>query len=64
MQSTNTRGRNPSESRKELSSECVFKYEKVAREMSAKMLTDTQLTKRTLHDARLNTKLESAAEKT
>ena len=64
VQSTNARGRNPSESRNELSSECVFKYDKVAKEMSAKMLTETQLTKRTLLDARLIIKLESAADKT
>ena len=64
VQSTNTRGRNPKESRKELSSECVFKYEKVAREMSAKIIIEMQLTKRTLIEALLITKLDSVAEKT
>ena len=64
MQQTNIRGRNPSESSIVCSVECVFKYEKVAKEMSAQMLTKTQLTNRTLLEAFLIIKLDSVADET
>lgn len=64
VQITNISGRNPSDSRNEFSSECVFKYEKVAWDMSDKMLTETQLTKRALLETLRIAKLDSVADKT
>ena len=61
---TNIRGRNPSDSRKECSSELALRYEKVAREMSERMTSEIELTKRTLPEMNLNKTLDNIAERT